>query len=152
MAKLAGFTEGTTKKFWPPVKRKVMEEHPELAKYLTGTASTTNAATPTKAAGKKRKAANADADADTELDSKVSDTAEGNGTDGKTKRAPAKGKRGKKIKTEDAETGSVDAEAGSAEAENSADGGDGLGEFVYSANVIDWLNKTDEPEAEDEQV
>ena len=145
MAKLAGFTEGTTKKFWPPVKRKVMEEHPELAKYLTGTASTTNAATPTKAAGKKRKAANADADADTELDSKVSDTAEGNGTDGKTKRAPAKGKRGKKIKTEDAEAGSVDTE-------NSADGGDGMGEFVYSANVIDWLNKTDEPEAEDEQV
>ena len=145
MAKLAGFTEGTTKKFWPPVKRKVMEEHPELAKYLTGTASTANAATPTKAAGKKRKAANADADADTELDSKVSDTAEGNGTDGKTKRAPAKGKRGKKIKSEDAEAGSVDTE-------NSADGGDGMGEFVYSANVIDWLNKTDEPEGEDEQV
>ena len=145
MAKLAGFTEGTTKKFWPPVKRKVMEEHPELAKYLTGTASTTNAATPTKAAGKKRKAADADADADTEFDSKVFDTAEGNGTDGKTKRAPAKGKRGKKIKTEDAEAGSVDTE-------NSADGGDGMGEFVYSANVIDWLNKTDESEAEDEQV
>jgi hypothetical protein len=139
MAKLAGFTESTTKKFWPPVKRKVMEEHQELAKYLTGTASSTTAAP--KAAGKKRKAADAEADADAELDPMVSDTAEGNGTDSKPKKAPAKGKRGKKIKTEDAE------------AENkSAEGGDGKREFVYKGFVVDWLNKTDEPAGEEEEV
>jgi hypothetical protein len=140
MAKLAGFTEGTTKKFWPPVKRKAMEEHPELANQLTGTASSTTAAP--KAAGKKRKAVDAEAaDADAELDPKLSDTAEGNGTDSKPKKAPAKGKRGKKIKTEDAEAEN-----------NSADGGDGKREFVYKGFVVDWLNKTDEPVGEEEEV
>ncbi|KAG9202446.1 hypothetical protein G6514_004422 [Epicoccum nigrum] len=153
MAKLTGFTEGTTKKFWPPVKRKVMEEHPELAKYLSGTASTTaTAATATKAAGKKRKAV------DAELDPKVSDAADGNGTNGKPKKAPAKGKRGKKINTDGAETENS-AEGGygkkiksedTEEAENSADGGDGMGEFVIRANVLNWLDKTDGPVAEEE--
>jgi hypothetical protein len=161
MAKLTGFTEGTTKKFWPPVKRKVMEEHPELAKYLIGTASTTaTAATATKAAGKKRKAvdAEAEADADAELDPKVSDIADGNGTNGKPKKAPAKGKRGKKTKTDDAETensadggyGKKVKSEGAEEAENSADGGDGMGEFVIRANVLNWLDKTDGPAAEEE--
>lgn len=81
------------------------------------------------AGGKKRKAA--DADADTELDPKTSsaDATDGKAADSKAKKAPAK-KRGKKAKTEDEEK---------VEEENSADGGDGLGEFVFRKNVVDWL-------------
>lgn len=136
-AKLTGFTEGSLKKFWPPVKNKAIEQTESFGAFLNGTGA---AAAPSKAAsagGKKRKAADADADAD--LDPKISsaDTTDGKAADGKTKKAPAK-KRGKKAKAEDSDDEKVKEE------ENSADGGDGLGEFVYSKNVVDWLESTDD--------
>ncbi|KAF3037001.1 hypothetical protein E8E11_005762 [Didymella keratinophila] len=136
-AKLTGFTEGSLKKFWPPVKNKAIEQTESFGAFLNGTGAV--AAAPKAAAaagGKKRKAA--DADADTDLDPKTSsaDTTDGKAAGGKTKEAPAK-KRGKKVKAEEAEDEKVKDE------ENSADGGDGLGEFVYSKNVVDWLDSTD---------
>lgn len=127
MAKLTGFTEGTSKKFWPVVKKKVMEEHPELAKYLAGSPAT--AAAPTaKITSKKRKRAadEPQADADAELDPKVPSADDNEATEAKPKKAPAKGKRGKKVKVEE-----------DAQVENSADGGDEMGKFVYRKDVAD---------------
>ncbi|KAJ4376736.1 hypothetical protein N0V86_006853 [Didymella sp. IMI 355093] len=132
-AKLTGFTEGSLKKFWPPVKNKAIEQTESFATFLKGAGA---AATPPKAAagGKKRKAADADADLDPKASS--ADTADSKAPEGKTKKAPAK-KRGKKAKTEEVEEQKVKEE------DNSTDGGDGLGEFVYSKNVLDWLESTD---------
>lgn len=135
-AKLTGFTEGSLKKFWPPVKNKAIEQTESFGTFLKGAGAAAAAPPKTAAGGKKRKAA--DADADAELDPKTvsADTTDGKAADGKTKKAPAK-KRGKKVKTEEAEDEKVK------EGENSADGGDGLGEFVYRNNVVDWLESTD---------
>ncbi|KZM20370.1 uncharacterized protein EKO05_0006928 [Ascochyta rabiei] len=106
-AQLSGFTEGTLKKFWPPVKKKGIENHENFGTFLMG-GSAAPATAPKAAAGKKRKAADADA-ADVD-DSKAS---------GKPMKAPAKGNgRGKKVKTEEPLEEPVN--------EDSADGGDGL--------------------------
>ncbi|KAF2995233.1 hypothetical protein E8E13_002551 [Curvularia kusanoi] len=175
MSKLTGFTESTSKKFWPVVKKKVMEEHPELAKHLASNPATAAVITkntskkrkraadeaqadadaeldptanddeasekpkkaPAKVTGKKRKLAadeaQADADADMELDPKVPSTDDNEITDAKPKKSLAKGKRGKKVKVEE-----------EAPVENSADGGDEMGKFVYRKDVVDWLGGTDE--------
>ena len=134
-AKLTGFTEGSLKKFWPPVKNKAIEQTESFGAFLNGASVGAAVAAPkaATAGGKKRKAADADADAD--LDPKTSST---NAFDdkpagGKAKKASAK-KRGKKAKAEDNMV---------KEEENSADGGDGLGEFVYRKDVVDWLESTD---------
>lgn len=121
-AKLTGFTEGTMKKFWPPVKKKAMEEHPEFAKFITG-----NTAPPAakSAGGKKRKAIEAGVDADADAD--------GDATEGKGKKA-AKSKRGNKVKSDEAEE---------LKREDSADGDDGKGEFPRRHYVLDWLDRTD---------
>ncbi|KAH6644670.1 hypothetical protein C7974DRAFT_371757 [Boeremia exigua] len=136
-AKLTGFTEGTLKKFWPPIKRKVADEHLNFGVFLGGGSAA--AAAPTKAvAGKKRKATNADADADAELDNASSaDPVDSKVSQGKAKRAPAKNKRTKKVKTEEVEEAEVKEE------DNSAAGGDGLGEFVFEKNVVAWLENAD---------
>lgn len=131
---LAGFTEMTAKKFWPPVKKKAMDQYPEFAKYINGGSA---AASNSKVTMGKRKAADSDtdagADADLEVNPKVSsaDIADGKAIKDKGKKAPGKAKRGKKVKVEEAED------------EPSADGGDGMGEFVYQKNVVDWLEMTD---------
>ncbi|KAJ4325290.1 hypothetical protein N0V94_000814 [Neodidymelliopsis sp. IMI 364377] len=141
-AHLSGFTEGTLKKFWPPIKKKAMENHESFGKFLGAaapSASTTKAAT----GGRKRKEpADADADADVEVGatddkkrkSKSASAEPTAAAAGAKKKAPAKGKRGKKVKTE---------EIVKEEEENSADGGDGMGEFVFKRNVVEWLEKTD---------
>ncbi|XPS75673.1 hypothetical protein M3J09_007747 [Ascochyta lentis] len=113
-AKLSGFTEGTLKKFWPPVKKKGIENHENFGKFLGG-GSVAPANAPKAAAGKKRKAADDDAGADPEP-SDAADVNDGK-TSGKPAKAPAKGKgRGKKVKTEEKVK----------EEDDSADGGDGL--------------------------
>jgi hypothetical protein len=133
-AKLTGFTEGSLKKFWPPVKNKAIEQTESFGAFLNG-AGGVAAAPNAPAGGKKRKAADADADADLDPKTSSADTTGGK-AEGETKKAPAK-KRGKKAKTEEVEEKKVKEE------ENSADGGDGLGEFVYRKNVVDWLESTD---------
>lgn len=134
-AKLTGFTEGSLKKFWPPVKNKAIEHTESFGTFLKGAGA---AAAPPKAAagGKKRKAADTDADAELDPRTSPTDTADGKAAEGKTKKGPAK-KSGKKAKMEEVEDEKVK------EGENSADGGDGLGEFVYRKNVVDWLESTD---------
>lgn len=133
-AKLTGFTEGSLKKFWPPVKNKALEQHESFATFLKGGAAT--AAAPSKATvGKKRKAADTDADADLEPKASSTDTTDSKPPEGKPKKAPAK-KRGKETEIEEPKEKVK-------EEENSADGGDGLGEFVYRRNVLDWLENTD---------
>ncbi|KAF1927111.1 uncharacterized protein M421DRAFT_6313 [Didymella exigua CBS 183.55] len=130
-ATLTGFTEGSLKKFWPPVKNKALEQHESFGTFLKGGAA------PAKAAGgKKRKAANADADAD--LDPKISsaDAINGKAPEAKSKKAPSK-KRGKKAKTEEDDEEKVKV------GDDSVDGGDGLGEFVYKKHVLDWSESTD---------
>ncbi|KAJ4991822.1 hypothetical protein SVAN01_02672 [Stagonosporopsis vannaccii] len=136
-AQLTGFTEGTLKKLWPPVKKKAIEQHSNFGKFISGDSA---AATSTSkaVAGKKRKAADADAG----IEPAEADIADSKTTEGKAKRALTKGKRGRKIKTEEAEDETVKDE------DNSADGGDGLGEFVYKKNVVDWLQSTDGPAEE----
>ncbi|KAF9695658.1 hypothetical protein EKO04_006501 [Ascochyta lentis] len=130
-AKLSGFTEGTLKKFWPPVKKKGIENHENFGKFLGG-GSVAPANAPKAAAGKKRKAADDDAGADPEP-SDAADVNDGK-TSGKPAKAPAKGKgRGKKVKTEEKVK----------EEDDSADGGDGLSEFVFSENVVNWLESAD---------
>ncbi|KAF2621710.1 hypothetical protein BU25DRAFT_415906 [Macroventuria anomochaeta] len=119
-AKLSGFTEGTLKKFWPPVKKKVVEEHPNFGTFIGGGAA---AAAPAFKAttGKKRNAADADADAELEPKASSADAVNSKASEGEAKKTPAKGKRSKKVKTEEAED-----EEKVMEEENSADGGDGL--------------------------
>lgn len=120
-AQLSGFTEGTLKKFWPPVKKKVIEKHPSFGKFIAGSAP---AAAPTSkaAAGKKRKAADANGDGDLESKASSADAIDNKAPEGKSKKVTAKGKRGKKTKTEETEDEKV-------KDDNSADGEDGLGEL-----------------------
>lgn len=129
-ASLTGFTEGTLKKFWPPLKRKVTEDHPNFSKHLTGGAP---AAAPTAkvTASKKRKAADTDADTVLEPEAASADDADNKTSEGKTRKASAKGRRGKKAKTEDVVK----------QEDHSADTGEG--EFVYSQKVALWLESTD---------
>lgn len=134
-ANLAGFTEGSLKKYWPPVKNKAMEQHESFAAFLKGAAAAP-AASSKATGGKKRKAA--DAHVDTGIDSKAPsvDATDNDAPEGKTKKAPTK-KRVKKAKAEEP------AEEKVKEEDDSADGGGGLGEFVPSKNVLDWLERTD---------
>jgi hypothetical protein len=140
MHDLTGFTVGTLKKFWPPVKKKVIETYPSYATFIgaPGAAGgeTKPAATP-KGKGK-RKAADEEPEGD---------AVDADNPDVKTKRTkkapaekkvPAKG-RAKRVKQEEAS----DEDAKFKSAEDSADGGDGLGEFIYDANVLKWLENTD---------
>ncbi|KAJ8116135.1 hypothetical protein OPT61_g2384 [Boeremia exigua] len=128
-AQLSGFTEGTLKKFWPPVKKKVMEEHPNFGKFLTG-APAAAASTAKATASKKRKAADTDADAELEPEASPVDDADKKTSEGKAKKAPAK--RGKKVKTEEEVVKEEENSAGAEE-----------GEFIYNPNVVAWLANAD---------
>ena len=136
-AKLTGFTEGSLKKFWPPVKNKAIEQTERFGAFVNGTGAVAAAPKAAAAGGKKRKAADADADADIDPKTSSTDTTDGKAADGKTKKAPAE-KRGKKVKAEEAD------DEKDKDDENSANGGNGLGEFVYKENVVDWLDSTDD--------
>ena len=118
----------------------MIEEHPAFGTFLAGSAAAATTAPASKAvASKKRKAADDETDAELVPKASSVDTKDSKFDEGK-KKAPAKCKgRGKKVKTEEAE----DVEKVKTEEENSADGGDGLGEFVYRRNVVEWLSGTD---------
>lgn len=126
-AKLSGFTEGTLRKFWPPVKKKAIENHENFGAFLAGGVVAAPASKVTSA--KKRKVADADIEVDPEPESGFVGA-----TDIKSKRAS----RGKKVKTEAADDG-----AQLVDEANSADGGDSMGEFAYRRNVEGWLERTD---------
>jgi hypothetical protein len=141
MSTLTGNTAGSLKKMWPPVKKKALETCPSFAKFLSTDGG--NIAAPKATGGRKRKAA-ADADvedtetkdADPKSAGDKSDSA--NKSEGKAetkKKAPmakGKGRPAKKTKKEE-----VKAE------EDSADGGDGLGEYTHKQEIMKWLNSTD---------
>jgi hypothetical protein len=150
MAKLTGNTNGTLKKMWPPVKKKAIEAYPSFAAFIgnTGdkiTAASGEAKPASKAAGgRKRKAAKADVDTDSDskdekpksAGTKTSKTdSAGNKSDSKTenkkKATPKKGRATKKSKAEVKDE------------EDSADGGDGLGQYTFTQTIVDWLNSTD---------
>jgi hypothetical protein len=144
MATLTGNTAGSLKKMWPPVKRKAIDAHLSFAKFL-GSEGGNAAAVPKATGGRKRKAT-ADVDGE-DVDSKSaedkSDSA--NKSDGKAKtkkKAPAakpKGRPAKKTKKEVKEE------------EDSADGGDGMGEYTLKQSIVKWLNSTDgSPDAEED--
>jgi hypothetical protein len=148
MATLTGNTAGSLKKMWPPVKRKAIEAHSSFAKFL-GTEGG-NVAAPKATGGRKRKATTDTEGEDVDVKSAggKSDTANKSDSKAKTKKkAPAakpKGRPAKKTKKEE-----VKAE------EDSADGGDGLGEYTLEKIVTKWLKNTDgildtEEDVEDE--
>ncbi len=130
-ASLTGFTEGTLKKFWPPVKKKVMDNHPHFSKFLTD-GNPSAAPTAKATASKKRKAADADHGAEPESEAISADDADNKAFEDKTNKRAVKGKRGKKAKTDE---GVVKQD------ENSANGGEG--QFIYSQKVATWVENAD---------
>ncbi|KAL5116131.1 hypothetical protein ACEQ8H_006028 [Pleosporales sp. CAS-2024a] len=171
MATLTSNTAGSLKKMWPPVKKKTIEAYPSFAAFLgvTGANMTAKspsakpAPTPKAAGGRKRKAApDAEPDADADADANMDDDAE----DVKPKAKPAaKAKGGRKPKAATAASSDVEAES-AVEAkkkaparrrpskkskkeeikseEDSADGGDGMGQYTYKDKVEKWLSGTDQ--------
>jgi hypothetical protein len=127
MAELTGNTNGTLKKMWPPVKKKAIEAYPSFAAFIGNTGAKITAATgeakpATLATGRKRKVADAEVDPDT--DSKD--------VERKKKAVPAK--KGRAVKKSKAEV---------KDEEDSADGGDGLGQYTFTQKIVDWLNSAD---------
>lgn len=117
-ARLAGFTESTLKKFWPPVKKKGIENHDNFGKFLAGTAVTVPP-TSKVGGGKKRKIADTDTEAELQPKSAFPKSSDSTTANVKPKKAPAKG-RGKKAKTGEAEDEETVKE------DQSVDGGDGV--------------------------
>ncbi|KAF1844191.1 uncharacterized protein K460DRAFT_397329 [Cucurbitaria berberidis CBS 394.84] len=150
MSTLTKNTVGSLKKMWPPVKRKAIGAHSSFAAFL-GLAGTlapngdaNSAPAPKATASKKRKAADEildDAD-DDKNDLEPKSAANKSGT--KKKAPAAKSKPGQKKKKVKKEAPISEDEATVQASENSADGGDGLGEFIFTQSVVDWINKTDE--------
>ncbi|KAH7066771.1 hypothetical protein BKA63DRAFT_495671 [Paraphoma chrysanthemicola] len=166
MAVLTGNTNGSLKKMWPPVKKKAIDAHPSFASFLGSTGANIMAASgdpktpaPPKAkatGGRKRKAADKaeiEDEADTkDVDAKPvrakSEKSDGNKSDNNKsdskaetkKKAPAaKGKRGaKKAKKDELSEEQVKSEV------DSADGGDGLGQYTRKEKVLKWLGSTDD--------
>lgn len=156
MATLTNNTVGSLRKMWPPVKKKAIDAHLSFGKFL-GSASATNPTAPAadgKPAGaaskaKKRKTTDENpetADSDDKKPDSAADKSDGkiasdNSTSKKAKvekKAPAPKKPRAKTQVKKEEPASDN------DAENSADGGDGLGEYCYTDNMHRWLNSTDE--------
>ncbi|EUC49466.1 hypothetical protein COCMIDRAFT_84431 [Bipolaris oryzae ATCC 44560] len=147
MAALTKNTAGSLKKMWPPVKRKAMESHPSFAKLLgqsngdATAASSTSEAPKLTAAPKSRKRKPADEASEettkSEPDSSEPDkkpakkkaTTAAAATAAATKKGRGRPKKQAKIEITDEE--------------NSADGGDGRGEFTKKKAVQRWLRSTD---------
>ncbi|KAI4701897.1 hypothetical protein J4E89_010416 [Alternaria sp. Ai002NY15] len=169
MATLTGNTAGSLKKMWPPVKKKALEAHPSFAAYLgqAGVAAPASAGGDSKPAAaakvtKKRKAASEAPEEDAEDGAKdlappsAADKSEAEKSDSKKKAPPAKKekkgptKKRVPVKGPNAPKKAAKKEPASEEevvkdksAEDSADGGDGLGEYSYLKNLETWLNNTD---------
>jgi hypothetical protein len=174
MAALTGNTAGSLKKMWPSVKKKALDEYPSFAGFLgtTGANITTKSPTKTapKAAGERKRKVpaetepEADGEADIEADPedvkpKPAPKKAGRKTKAATmtpdgeakptrsssrkaseepKSAPAaevkkRGRPAKKVKKEEVKS-----------EEDSADGGDGLGQYTRREKVKMWLSGTDD--------
>lgn len=148
---------------WPPVKKKAIDAHPSFAAFLGNSGANIASGEPKTAApkakvpGRKRKVdAEVDGENETKSAGPKSATVEKSDSAGdkvkvevKKKAAPAK-KPAKRVKKE------VKSEVKSEE-DDSADGGDGLGEYKFHGNVLCWLRRADQgpggaqETAEDEQ-
>ena len=144
MAKLTGNTAGSLKKMWPPVKKKAMETHPSFATFLglknDATTTTTTTAAPgaepkPKAKGGRKRKADTNANAE---EGTTTDTAADKSGDEK-KGAPGKKGRAKKVKSEDVVQEEEVVKDEVKDEEDSADGGDGLGEYTLSSSMEKWL-------------
>ncbi|KAI4930366.1 hypothetical protein J4E85_004993 [Alternaria conjuncta] len=153
----------------PPVKKKALEAHPSFAAYLgqAGVAAPASAGGDSKPAAaskvtKKRKAASEVPEEDAEDGAKdlapasAADKSEAEKSDSKKKAPPAKkekkGPTKKRIpvkgpnapkKAAKKEPASEEEVVKDKSTEDSADGGDGLGEYSYLKNLETWLNNTD---------
>ncbi|KAI4944400.1 hypothetical protein J4E86_009458 [Alternaria arbusti] len=169
MATLTGNTAGSLKKMWPPVKKKALEAHPSFAAFLgqAGVAAASPAGGNSKPAAaakvtKKRKAPSEAPEEDAEDGAKdlappsAADKSEAEKSDSKKKAPPAKKeKKGPTKKRVPVKGPNAPKKAAKKEpafeeevvkdksAEDSADGGDGLGEYSYLKNLETWLNNTD---------
>jgi hypothetical protein len=151
MAKLTGNTNGSLRKMWPPIKKKAIEAYPSFATFISNTSDKITAASgeakaaPKAAAGRKRKVADAEVEADSDskdvepkftgTKSNKTDSA-GTKSDGKaeTKKKAPPAKKGRATKKPKAEV---------RDEEDSANGGDGLGQYAFTQKTVDWLNSTD---------
>lgn len=158
MSVLTGNTVGSLKKMWPPVKRKAIDANESFGKFLglagaTAAGETTASTVPKLATGgKKRKATSPDEEADEANDDSAEPapadtTSDDNKSDSKKKAGPTEkkastakkpGRPRKQIKKEGNDD-EVMADSG----EQSADGGDGVGEYAFIQNVCKWLNDAD---------
>ncbi|XP_014558984.1 hypothetical protein COCVIDRAFT_93053 [Bipolaris victoriae FI3] len=144
MAALTKNTAGSLKKMWPPVKRKAMESHPPFAKFLgqsngDATASTSEAPKlPAAPKSRKRKPAHEASEdpAKPEPDSSEPDKKPTKKKAATTAAAAATTKKGRGRPKKQPKIESTDEE-------NSADGGDGRGEFTSKRAVQRWLQSTD---------
>jgi hypothetical protein len=127
MSTLCNNTAGSLKKMWPPVKKKAAEAHASFAIFIGApnvnatpkSADANKPAAPAKAAGGR----NAEVDSDPKS---ASAEVKPNAAGGR-KRAPAK-KAKKEVKSE----------------EGSADGGDGLGQYIRKEKIKNWLSEADD--------
>ncbi|KAI4643762.1 hypothetical protein J4E93_006775 [Alternaria ventricosa] len=169
MATLTGNTAGSLKKMWPPVKKKALEAHPSFAAFLgqAGVAAPASTGGDPKPAAtakvtKKRKAADEAPEEDAEDNAKdlapasAADKSEGEKSDSKKKapaakkekkaptkkRVPVKGPNAPKKAAKKEPTPEEEEVVKDKSAEDSADGGDGLGEYSYLKNLETWLNNT----------
>jgi hypothetical protein len=149
MATLTGNTNGSLKKMWPPVKKKAIETHASFAAFLgtpgTNTGTTVSgerkaAGAPQAKAGRKRKG-----------DAGVEDEAEENHQPAGVESNNAEGKSGGKsdVKKKAAATKGKGRPPKKAKKdvkseEDSADGGDGMGQYTRTQSVLTWLSNTDE--------
>jgi hypothetical protein len=147
MATLTGNTSGSLKKMWPPIKKKAIDTYPSFAAFLGTPGGTTttvagerNTAAPPQAKGSRKRKADTEVEDDAENNPKSGgvkdDSAEekSNGKPEVKKWAPAakgKARAPKKVKKEEVKS-----------EEDSADGGDGLGQYTRTRNVLTWLSST----------
>ncbi|KAI4942579.1 hypothetical protein J4E91_009973 [Alternaria rosae] len=155
MATLTGNTAGSLKKMWPPIKKKALENHPSFATFLgqAGVAAAAPAGGDPKPAAakvtKKRKAADEVPEEDADDGAKdlapasAADKSEGDKSDTK-KKAPVakkekKGPTKKRVPPKKAakkESASEEEVVKDKSAGDSADGGDGLGEYSLLKKIL----------------
>jgi hypothetical protein len=135
MSTLCNNTAGSLKKMWPPVKKKAAEAHASFAIFIGApnvnatpkSADANKPAAPAKAAGGRKRKGAADSDAEVDSDPKSASAEVKPNAAGGRKRAPAK-KAKKEVKSE----------------EGSADGGDGLGQYIRKEKIKNWLSEADD--------
>lgn len=136
----------------PIVKRKAIDSHSSFAKFMghSESADGGSSKSPFTPKSKKRKVSDDAAEEADESDQEPSES-EKKASKGKKpaveKPAAEKKRRGRPKKQPKSEEAPAHEDKGNAEDkdndENSADGGDGLGEFIFTKNIEAWLENTD---------